>query len=90
MNKYAAFDHLIEGVQVIDSDWRYVYVNDVVANHGKAPKDTYIGCTMMEKYQGIEHTEMFAQLRQCMESKSSGTIHQSTLSILTAVRVGLS
>jgi hypothetical protein len=52
MNKYAAFDHLIEGVQVIDSDWRYVYVNDVVANHGKAPKDTYIGCTMMEKYPG--------------------------------------
>jgi signal transduction histidine kinase len=69
MNKYAAFDHLIEGVQIIDSDWRYVYVNDVVANHGKAPKDTYIGCTMMEKYQGIEHTEMFAQLKQCMESK---------------------
>lgn len=41
MNKYAAFDHLIEGAQVIDSNWRYVYVNDVVANHGKAPKDLH-------------------------------------------------
>ncbi|MFA7379520.1 MAG: ATP-binding protein [Bacteroidia bacterium] len=69
MNKYAAFDHLIEGAQIIDSNWRYVYVNDVVANHGRAPKNTYIGCTMMEKYPGIEHTEMFAQLRKCMENK---------------------
>ena len=70
MEKYAAFDHLIEGVQVIDPQWRYVYVNYVVARHGKAPKPSFKGQAMMDKYPGIEHTEMFDRLRSCMSSQT--------------------
>jgi len=63
-------DGMMEGCQIINSDWRYVYVNDAVASHGRYSKDELLGHTMMDMYPGIEDTEMFAQLRQCMEKRT--------------------
>ncbi|MDF2455049.1 MAG: sensor histidine kinase [Cytophagaceae bacterium] len=68
-DKYSVFDEIIEGVQIVDSDWRYVYVNNTVALHGKYSKQELLGYTMMEKYPGIETTEMFASLKQCMTDR---------------------
>lgn len=68
-SKYSAFDGMIEGVQVIDKKWRYHYVNDAAANQGKAAKQELLGRTMMEKYPGIENTELFAALKKCMEDR---------------------
>ena len=71
--KYVIFDKMIEGVQIISPEWRYVYINDTVATHGKYNKDELLGYTMMEKYPGIEHTEVFQHIKNCMEH---GTVHQ--------------
>ena len=57
--KYKIFDHLIEGVQVIDPDFNYLYVNNTVALHGKKTVEELTGKTMMEMYPGIENTEVF-------------------------------
>jgi len=62
-------DHLIEGCQIIGFDWRYLYVNDVTAQHGRLPKEALLGHTMMERYPGIEDTPVFAALRRCMEER---------------------
>lgn len=59
-------DKMMEGVQIIGFDWRYLYVNEAVAKHGQFTIDDLLGHTMMEKYPGIEHTEMFRTLAQCM------------------------
>lgn len=67
--KYAVFDNMIEGVQVIDFDWRYFYVNDATASQGLSTKAALLGFTMMEKYPGIENTEMFATLKNCMHKR---------------------
>lgn len=67
LRKYSIFDKMIEGVQIIDKDWKYIYVNDVVAIHGKYNKDELLGYTMMEKYPGIEHTDMFKHIQKCMQ-----------------------
>ena len=64
-------DHLIEGCQVIDRDWRYIYVNAVAAAHGRASKEDLLGRTMLEVYPGIESTPMFAALRRCMDEGTS-------------------
>lgn len=64
-------DSMLEGCQIIDSDWRYVYLNDIAAGHGRRPKKELIGRTMMEAYPGIEKTEMFKQLKRCMEKRVS-------------------
>lgn len=65
-DKYKVFDDLLEGVQVINKDWQYVYVNRALANHGKTTKEQLLGKTMMEVYPGIENTKMFSVLKKCM------------------------
>lgn len=69
ISKYSVFDEMIEGVQVIDKKWRYHYLNDAAANQGKAAIEELLGHTMMEKYPGIENTELFAALKKCMEDR---------------------
>ena len=64
-------DRMLEGCQIIGFDWRYLYLNEVAASHGRRPKEKLLGQTMMEVYPGIEKTEMFAQLRLCMEKRIS-------------------
>jgi PAS domain S-box-containing protein len=65
------FDLLKEGVQIIDFNWYYIYVNDAIVWHGKIAKTEFVGHTMMEKYPGIEHTDLFKVLRKCMTERKS-------------------
>ena len=62
-------DTMLEGCQIIDFDWRYTYVNETAARQGHATRDELVQHTMMEKYPGIENTELFAVLRDCMENR---------------------
>ncbi len=62
-------DKMIDGVQIIGFDWRYRYVNDTVSTQGKLLKEEMLGFTMMEKYPGIEKTEMFRMLTLAMEDR---------------------
>ena len=63
------FDNMLEGIQIIGHDWRYLYVNNALAIQGKQKKEELLGHTMMERYPGIEKTEVFAEIRNCMEKK---------------------
>ena len=62
-------DGMLEGFQLIGPDWRYLFVNDVVCQHGQRPREELLGRTMMEVYPGIEATPMFAALQRCMEER---------------------
>lgn len=62
-------DNMLEGCQIIDAGWQYVYVNDTVARHGRTSKEKLLDHTMMEVYPGIEDTEMFAHMRRCMDER---------------------
>lgn len=62
-------DSLLEGCQVIDREWRYVFVNDTVVRQGKRAREELIGRTMAECYPGIEQSPMFAELQRCMASR---------------------
>ena len=61
---------MIEGVQVINRDWQYYYVNDAIARQGKSTKEALLGHTMMEKYPGIEQTDLFICFQKCMADHS--------------------
>ena len=61
-----SLDYMIEGCQIIDYDWRYVYLNEAAAKQGRKTKDELLGYTMMQVYPGIDKTEMFSHLRNCM------------------------
>ena len=60
-------DNMMEGCQIIDRDWRYIYINDAAAIHGNLKKEELLGHTMMEVYPGIENTRMFEVLRICSD-----------------------
>jgi PAS domain S-box-containing protein len=62
-------DAMIEGCQIIGFDWRYLYINDPAARQGHYSKEELLGYTMMEKYPGIENTEMFEKLQFCMNER---------------------
>lgn len=64
-------DHLREGCQIIDFDWRYRYVNEAAARQGRQSKDALLGRTMMEAYPGIEKTPLFSVLQRCMHTRTS-------------------
>lgn len=60
-------DELLEGLQIVSYDWRYLYVNETVVRHGRKTKEDLLGRTMMECYPGIENSELFTQMKLCME-----------------------
>jgi PAS domain S-box-containing protein len=64
-----SLESMIEGCQIIDYDWRYVYLNEAAATQGRKKKEELLGYTMMQVYPGIDRTEMFNNLRNCMTNR---------------------
>jgi PAS domain S-box-containing protein len=67
-------DSLREGIQILGPDFRYLYVNEAVAKHGRKPRAELLGRTMLECYPGIERTAVFATLERCMRERSSAAL----------------
>lgn len=67
-------DCMLEGIQIISKDWKYLYLNKAAANQGKLPKEALIGHTMMEIYPGIENTALFTTMRKCIADNKSDSI----------------
>jgi PAS domain S-box-containing protein len=64
-----ALDNMMEGVQIVGFDWKYIYVNDAVAKQGKYSREQLVGHTMMELYPGIEHTHLYQLLENCFKHR---------------------
>jgi PAS domain S-box-containing protein len=60
-----------EGIQLIGYDWKYRFVNNSVVEQSKYSNEELLGHTMMEKYPGIENTELFKTLQRCMTARTS-------------------
>jgi len=67
-------DSLLEGIQIIGFDWRYIYLNDVMVEQARASRDALIGHTVMERYPGIEQTEVFSVLKDVMDKRKARRI----------------
>ncbi len=67
-------DGMMEGIQIINFNWQYLYVNDAIVTQGIYTKKELLGHTMMEKFPGIEHTELFKVLERCMRERISDHI----------------
>lgn len=62
-------DQLHEGIQIVDYDWSYVYVNKAAVSQSRLSADLLLNRRMMDVYPGIEKTEMFAILQQVMRDR---------------------
>ena len=63
-----------EGLQIVDREWRYVFLNDAAAAHGRRSREELLGRTMMECYPGIERADMFQVLDRCMRTGGSAEL----------------
>lgn len=66
-SKFSAYDDLLEGVQVISAEMRYLYVNHVVCAHAKLREDKLLGHEMKEVFPGIENTDLYQSIKSCFE-----------------------
>lgn len=64
-----AIETLDEGFQVIGFDWRYLYLNEAAARQGKRDRKELVGRTLMECYPGIETTDLFRDIKKCLEER---------------------
>lgn len=68
-------DNMMEGAQIVNEAFRYVYLNDAVLKHGRYTKEDMLGKTMMECYPGIEKTELYRAIQDCMEADQGANHH---------------
>lgn len=59
-------DNMLEGVQIHDFEWRYTYVNKALVRFSHYSKEELLGHSLMEKYPGIEQTNLFKVMNRCM------------------------
>ena len=64
-------DNLIEGCQIFDVEWRYLYANSAAVLQTLQTEKSMLGRTMMDLHPGIEKTEAFAMYRRCMEQRTA-------------------
>jgi PAS domain S-box-containing protein len=63
------FDTLIEGVQIIDLNWYYIYLNQSAIQHSRKKSYELLGNRLMDVYPDIEKSTLFQVLKDCMEFK---------------------
>lgn len=68
-NSFQIFDQMMEGVQVVDRDGRYLYVNNALVNQGKKSRKQLIGHSMTECYPGIENTILYSRIQECLKNR---------------------
>ncbi len=69
-------DNILESCQLLDFDWRYLYLNDAAAVQNRRPNAELLGHRMPDAWPGIEATPVFALLRGCMEGRVAA--HEET------------
>jgi len=77
MKRFSAenlLDDLLEGVQIIDEEWRYVYVNAAAARHARTAVNELVNRTLHDCWPGIEQTHFFTVLSRCMNERTRETI----------------
>jgi len=63
---YTLLDHLTEICEVVDFDFRYLYVNDAAAEWERISSSELIGHTVLEVHPGIQSTRLFLHLKECL------------------------
>jgi PAS domain S-box-containing protein len=73
----AALETTHEGIQLVDREWRYVYLNRAAELHARRPRKELIGRTMMDCYPGIEQSELFGLMRACMKDGTRASMENA-------------
>ena len=62
-------DNMLEGVQIIGFDWKFIYVNDAMLKQVRYNREGLIGFSVKDKYPGFERTEVYRACTRCFEER---------------------
>lgn len=65
-----ALDNLIEGCAILDTDWNYIYVNQVNARHAQSTIPNMLGKNLFEVVPGVEDSEFYKAFRLTMYDRT--------------------
>ena len=65
----SAFDHMLEGCQIIGYDWRYIYLNESAEIHNHRPNKELIGNRYQDMWPGIEETDVFKMIERVLKTR---------------------
>ncbi|MDP9199890.1 MAG: PAS domain S-box protein, partial [Pseudomonadota bacterium] len=63
-------DSILEGCQIIDFDWRYLYLNDTAARHNRRPNAGLLGRRMPDEWPGIENSRIYELIEQGITARA--------------------
>jgi PAS domain S-box-containing protein len=66
---HSVMDNLLEGCQVLGYDWRYIYLNKSAEVQNHRSNQELLGNRYMDMWPGIESTQVFSEIRRCMEDR---------------------
>jgi PAS domain S-box-containing protein len=66
---YPTLDKMLEGCQIIGSDWRYLYVNHTAEVQSRRPKEELLGKRYMDMWPGMEETRLFKVIKNAMDER---------------------
>jgi PAS domain S-box-containing protein len=62
-------NHMMEGFQIIDYNWCYLYVNDTVVRHSKTTRENLLGKQFLQVFPQLENTQLHHSMQKCMEDR---------------------
>ncbi|MEN9997243.1 MAG: hypothetical protein RI922_233 [Bacteroidota bacterium] len=67
---FSSFDQLLEGVQILNKELVYEYINQSASNQANKAKSDLIGKKYIEAHPGIEKSAFYQHLLECLEAQS--------------------
>lgn len=67
--RYRIFDTFAEGVQVINPEGEYLYLNEAAAKQARRTIEQLLGASMQKEYPGAQQTELIDNIRFCRSEK---------------------
>lgn len=72
--QYKVFENLSFGVQIISSDMCYQYLNSKLLQEISKTSEEIVGKKMIDVFPGIEQTEIFTVIKDCIKSRSCKSV----------------
>lgn len=70
----STLNNMLEGCQILNHNWEYLYINDAAAAHNKRPKEELLGNRYEVMWPGIETTEVYQRIKACIEEGISSQL----------------
>lgn len=63
-------NHMMEGFQILDYDWRYLYVNDTVVRQSKTTREILLSKSLPEIFPALVDTPLYRAMNKCMKQRT--------------------